>query len=100
MIQSNNKISRHITATGRVQGVGFRHFTRQTARELNISGWVRNLKDGRVEAVVQGEPSRVEEMIQRFGQGPPAARVDDLEVREPDEHKVEVFGSFTVKRTV
>jgi acylphosphatase len=68
--------------TGRVQGVSFRHFTAQEGRRLGICGWVRNLADGRVELLAEGPPSAVAALLQSVGRGPPAARVDHLEVRD------------------
>jgi acylphosphatase len=65
---------------GRVQGVGYRAFAEMAAIELELSGWVRNRRDGSVEAVVQGEAEAVAEMLRRFHQGPPGARVDAVEI--------------------
>jgi len=68
--------------SGRVQGVSFRHFTAQEGRRLGLSGWVRNLADGRVELLAEGAPAAVAALLQSVGRGPPAARVDQVEVRE------------------
>lgn len=68
--------------SGRVQGVGFRHFTRVNARELEIYGWVKNLPDGRVEAVFQGSKKSVETMLERCRRGPRNARVSEMTVEE------------------
>lgn len=73
---------RHVHISGRVQGVFFRDFTRQQARTLGVTGWVRNLPDGRVEAVLEGTPDAVERMLDALRAGPPAARVDDIAVSE------------------
>lgn len=70
----------HVIFRGRVQGVFFRSFTRETARSLGLSGWVKNLPDGSVEAVFEGEKKRIEEAIKRSGKGPDYARVDDVDV--------------------
>lgn len=72
--------------SGRVQGVGFRHFTLHRAQGLGVGGWVKNLPDGRVEIRVVGSPADVAELKDNVRQGPPAARVDALaeEVIEPD----------------
>jgi acylphosphatase len=67
--------------SGRVQGVSFRYFTREQARKLGLTGWVKNLADGRVQAVFEGPTEKVEQMIEWCRQGPPAARVDDVEVQ-------------------
>lgn len=72
--------------SGRVQGVGFRHFTLSHAQRLGVGGWVKNLPDGRVEIRVVGSPSGVAKLKDRVWEGPSAGRVDDLqeEVIEPD----------------
>ncbi|OGA47952.1 MAG: acylphosphatase, partial [Betaproteobacteria bacterium RIFCSPLOWO2_12_FULL_63_13] len=56
-------VTRHLRIEGRVQGVGFRFYLQRRARELGVTGWVRNRPDGTVEAVVQGTPEAVETMI-------------------------------------
>ncbi|WP_322521646.1 acylphosphatase [Guyparkeria halophila] len=75
-------IRRHVHVSGRVQGVFFRDFTRQQAQALGLAGWVRNLDDGRVEAVFEGETDAVTTMLEHLRDGPPRARVEDLAVRE------------------
>ena len=67
---------------GQVQGVFFRAWTQQQARELGLSGWVRNASDGSVEAHVEGDEAAVKALIQRMNDGPPAARVEDVQVEE------------------
>ena len=76
------RIVRHVMVRGRVQGVGFRYWTEKTALALRIEGWVRNRRDGAVEAAFAGAPERVDAMVEACRQGPPGARVDRLEVRE------------------
>jgi acylphosphatase len=76
------RIVRHVTLHGRVQGVGFRYWTERTALALGLDGWVRNRRDGTVEAVFAGPPARVEAMIGACRRGPPGAQVDRLDVRE------------------
>jgi acylphosphatase len=68
----------HVWITGRVQGVGYRYATQQKARQLGLTGWVRNLADGRVEAVFEGNPDDLEAIAQWCTQGPPAAIVSHL----------------------
>lgn len=65
--------------SGRVQGVGFRYFVQNVARELGLSGYVRNTPSGDVEVVAEGDAVALEEMRQRLAQGPPLARVDNVE---------------------
>ena len=65
---------------GRVQGVGFRWSTVEEARRIGgLSGWVRNLDDGRVEAVVEGPKDKVEALLRWARQGPPSSRVDQVD---------------------
>jgi len=71
--------ARHVFVSGRVQGVWYRAWTQQEASRLGLSGWVRNRRDGRVEAVVAGEEQFVAEMLKRFHRGPPAAQVTGVE---------------------
>lgn len=66
--------------TGRVQGVGYRFFAKQLAEELGVTGWVRNLTDGRVEAQASGAPEALDKLQQGLEQGPVGARVDDIEI--------------------
>jgi acylphosphatase len=70
----------HLFISGRVQGVFFRSNTRKKALELGLGGWVRNMNDGRVEAVFEGEESSIEKVITWCHQGPSYASVDDVEV--------------------
>jgi acylphosphatase len=71
-----------VRISGRVQGVFFRANTLKTARSLGLTGWVRNLPDGRVEAVLEGESDAVESMLAWCRTGTPPARVDHLEALE------------------
>ena len=76
----DEKIRAHIFIQGMVQGVFFRAKTRQKAKELRLTGWVKNLPDGRVEAVFEGEKEKVEQMIEWTQKGPLFSRVDDVKV--------------------
>ena len=73
-------IARRFVISGRVQGVGFRYFVSDRAGFEGIHGYVRNLDDGRVEAVVEGDEEAVVRMERAIRRGPPAARVDDVQV--------------------
>ena len=74
------KARAHVFVTGRVQGVFFRSTVADHAESLGLAGWVRNLSDGRVEALLEGERSRVEKVVDFCRRGPPGAHVHDLEV--------------------
>lgn len=80
--------------SGRVQGVFFRDSTRERARSLGLSGWVRNLPDGRVEAVFEGAGDRVAEMISWCEEGPPNAEVQDVST---EQEEPEGLGGFEVR---
>ena len=74
------KVRAHMLISGRVQGVYFRQSTLFEAQNLGVKGWVRNLMDGRVEAVFEGEEHAVKTLVNYCRQGPAAARVNNLEV--------------------
>ncbi len=74
----------HLLISGRVQGVFYRASTRKEARSRGLTGWVRNLPDGRVEAVVEGPPDPVEALIAWCHRGPTFARVDSVDVRRSE----------------
>lgn len=79
-------IRAHVLISGRVQGVGYRYATVDTASQLGLTGWVRNLPDSRVEAVFEGAREIVEEMVRWCHSGPPAAVVKSVVVEyEPPE---------------
>ena len=75
-------VTRHVIVRGRVQGVGFRAFVEDEAVRRKLAGWVRNRRDGTVEAVFSGPEKTVEEMIAACRKGPPGSRVDDVAVSE------------------
>ncbi|MRR16150.1 MAG: acylphosphatase [Deltaproteobacteria bacterium] len=82
----------HLFIDGRVQGVFFRAETQRAAKALRLAGWVRNLEDGRVEVVIEGEDAHVDKMIAWCKTGPSAARVDRVEViEEPYKGNLESF---------
>ena len=77
-----NEERAHVYVSGQVQGVSFRDATRQQAEFLGLGGWVRNLQDGRVEAVFEGETETVRQMIEWCESGPSSADVDDVSVEQ------------------
>jgi acylphosphatase len=74
------KARAHILVSGRVQGVFFRDHTRKWAGSLGLTGWVRNLGDGRVEVLAEGEREKIESLIGRLEEGPPRAMVEGVAV--------------------
>lgn len=77
--------------SGKVQGVGYRFWTVNQAQKLGVNGWVRNLKDGRVEAVFEGESEKIEQMIQACFRGPRASKVENVIVNEDNPEGIEGF---------
>ncbi len=71
----------HLIIKGIVQGVFFRAFTRDVATRLGLGGWVKNLTDGSVEALFEGDREAIEQAIKKCSVGPSGARVDDVDVR-------------------
>ncbi|MGZ7109268.1 MAG: acylphosphatase [Methanobacterium sp.] len=74
------KVRAHVIVSGRVQGVYFRGFTRNEAQKYDVKGWVRNLPDGRVEAILEGEKKEVDKVINSLNKGPSYSKVKDLNV--------------------
>ncbi|MEW5900029.1 MAG: acylphosphatase [Acidobacteriota bacterium] len=75
------KARAHILVSGQVQGVFFRDHARRSAESLGLTGWVKNLWDGRVEAIAEGERDQLEKLIARLKEGPPSAEVESVDVR-------------------
>lgn len=78
------RIARRFVISGRVQGVGFRWFTRDAAVREGVTGWVRNLPDGRVEALVEGDADSVDRVERAVRRGPPGARIETVFVDDDD----------------
>lgn len=74
------KVRAHVFVSGRVQGVFFRSETRYEAKKRHVKGWVRNLPDGRLEAVFEGEEESVKELVEFCKRGPSGARVTGIDV--------------------
>lgn len=87
------KIVRHVAVHGRVQGVGFRAFVEHEALKRDLAGWVRNRRDGSVEALFSGEETVVADMIEACRRGPSGSRVDALHQRDGDAADFAVGGS-------
>tara|TARA_A100001391_G_scaffold73142_1_gene47026 strand:- start:10878 stop:11153 length:276 start_codon:yes stop_codon:yes gene_type:complete len=86
---------KHCLISGRVQGVSYRYPAQQQAHQLGVTGWVRNLTDGRVELLIQGETEQLESMLKWAGQGPRFAEVTSLDISEqsPDQ----TFTDFEIR---
>jgi acylphosphatase len=84
-------VARHVHVEGRVQGVGFRWHTRAEARALGVTGWVKNLDDGRVEAWLEGHEASVEALIVWLRSGPSGAAVEEVSVAEVKPRHVPSF---------
>lgn len=89
------KVRKRVFVSGRVQGVFFRHHTWEIAKSLGVNGFVRNLPDGRVEAVLEGDKEKVEKVLKFMKKGPPLAHVIDVSVI--DEPFLGEFDDFEVR---
>ena len=89
------RVARRLTIGGRVQGVGFRYFTQEAATREGVTGWVRNLADGGVEAYLEGESEAVMRVERAIRQGPRGARITTVEVgiQEPSG----CFSEFSIR---
>jgi acylphosphatase len=87
--------TKHLVITGRVQGVGFRNYMAFKARQFHITGWVRNRRDGSVEAMIQGTPENVAEMISRARRGPKNASVVSVTVNDD----AGIYNDFSTRPT-
>lgn len=83
---------------GRVQGVFYRASTREKAQELGLCGWVRNRRDGSVEAVAEGPDEMVDELVQWAHTGPTQARVDRVEIAEQEALTARELTGFEIRR--
>jgi acylphosphatase len=90
-----NNARLHLLVSGRVQGVLFRQSARAKALELHLTGWAKNLLDGKVEIVVEGERGKIDEFLVWARQGPLLARVDNVETAE--EEYLGEFEDFLVR---
>ena len=83
---SGETVARRLIMSGRVQGVGFRAFVKFHADKLGLDGFVRNRSDGSVEALIAGDIQKVDALIALCHEGPPASRVNDVQVSEDSRH--------------
>ncbi len=82
IIEVNREVQLYVLISGKVQGVGFRNFTQTNARQLGVKGYAKNLANGKVEVVAEGEKLKLNALIEKLWQGPRASRVDDIEIVE------------------
>jgi acylphosphatase len=92
--ETEKRVSARIT--GRVQGVGFRNFTRRRARGLDVTGWVRNESDGSVRLEAEGPADALESLVEAVHHGPRMARVEDVDVDWSE--AADAFEGFRVRR--
>ena len=90
-----SQVRAEVRIQGQVQGVSFRHYTRQTAQRHDVTGWVKNLSDGDVAAVFEGSKENVEQVVEWCRSGPSSARVENVDVAMK-EFKGE-FSSFDIR---
>lgn len=81
-IEENRKMQLYVLISGKVQGVGFRNFTRSNARQIGVNGYAKNLANGKVEVVAEGDKLHLNQLIDKIRQGPRASRVDDVKIEE------------------
>lgn len=91
-------VTKHLKIIGRVQGVFFRESMRAQATKLGVSGWVRNRREGWLEAVYHGDPQAVEELVKWASRGPPSASVEHIDVTETGDDS-EKYKGFEVRQT-
>lgn len=94
VLRLNNMRRVHIIITGDVQGVGFRAWLKNQARQKEIFGWVKNREDGTIEAVFEGEAEQVKALLELCYTGPDVAWVDDIKIEEQKFH--DEFTEFSV----
>ena len=93
-MSEHERQAQHVWVNGRVQGVAFRWYTREEAKRLGLTGWVRNLADGRVEVWAEGTEDAVSGLGDWLHRGPPNAVVSAVEVEDVD---IQGFDSFTIR---
>ncbi len=94
MTVGTDRVRAHVFVSGRVQNINFRAHTRDEAKRVGVDGWVKNLPDGRVEAVFEGTRAGVQRLVSWCYSGPPSAQVDHVDVTWEDATNKE--GPFTI----
>ena len=89
------KSNLHVIISGRVQGVWFRASTKQQAEKLGLTGWVRNISSGQVEAVFEGESDKLDEMIKWCHKGPSLSKVENVEIKK--QTPTDAFDDFSIR---
>jgi len=89
------KTNVHVIISGRVQGVWFRSSTKQKAEQLGVTGWVKNTRDGCVEAIFEGEENNIKEIVEWCHRGPPLAKIERVEVK--NQNITNGFDGFSIK---
>ena len=88
----------HSIIHGQVQGVGYRNWTRRSANELGLTGWVKNLPDGTVEVLIEGREDAVTKMQHRFFEGPPLAAVREVHAQGEESGETQKYNLFEILR--
>ena len=89
------KTNVHVIISGRVQGVFFRQSTKQKAEQLGIAGWVKNTRDGCVEAIFEGEEQLVNQIVEWCHHGPSFSKVNNVEIKK--QNPINGFDNFSIK---
>lgn len=85
------QVVQRVYVSGKVQNIGFRDWAVRRARDFGVAGWVRNLRDGRVELLIAGEEDAVDAMVEAVREGPEKARIDNVEARADQERAPKGF---------
>ena len=92
-------VARRYNVSGRVQGVGFRNYVEHVAGKIGVHGYVRNLRDGRVEVFAMGSPEELKQLRGALERGPMMSRVDGV-AEEPDRVEKRYLGNFVIEITI
>ena len=92
-------MQKHYLITGKVQGVGYRYFALERARELGITGWVKNLPNGQVECLADGVPDRLSDFEKSLREGPASSYVSEVRTSTPKKTIIFQVFKFVIQRT-